>query len=715
MNWLTAPAISGCNDWVDLIQKLFSAGSSVVSLLGGEHRQQLKHELDRLERCMLHLPALINQAEWFIHKDTVAPLLHKLKDRVLDAHDLLDTFDYYYKRKVAAEGTRHLRADFSREIVNSDQVRKIREDIEFLDDKLALLIDRRAEMKRFDRFIRPDMDHSCDESRIRGREDQVEELLQWLGVLPWLQIGLACYASPSKRRIDATSIASTSKRTRRNTTMAVTTTVAATSSGQTRGFQCDDHRTNNVSALAIVGIGGIGKTTLAQKIFNDKRVHDHFDLRIWISVSNDFDVLRLTKEFTRRVLENEMHSDNLSCLQDFLAGGIIGAKKFLLVLDDVWDDMYMNHVSKWHKFIKPLQSSQLGSMILLTTRSQKVAQEVNKSKNFALEGLPPAIFKELFNDCAFGTDRSQYDPELDNIGSRILPHLKGCPLAAKTLGRLLNCMLNQDSWNDIARSELWELDQKNDDILPVLRLSYQYLPSHLRNCFSFCSMYPKGYQFDIHTLVENWKAAGLLESRSGTPSINGHTYFNDLLSRSLFQKAPSSSKYVMHDLIHDMAQLVSGNECFIIRSQTDLKNIPENVRHLSILESSGLNPNNCEILCKCKKLRSIVCHGIPSDIITPAVECWFKELTNIRILSFISCQLDHLPESIGNLKLLRYLNIADCTFENLPRSFWHLYNLQTVDAQNCRFHVIPEDYNLLVNLQKFNLRGNLVRGPGLVP
>ncbi|XP_052169291.1 putative disease resistance RPP13-like protein 1 [Oryza glaberrima] len=712
MNWLTAPAISGCNDWVELIQNLFSAGSSLLSLLGGEPREQLQHELDRLERCMLHLPSLINRAEWFIHKDTVATVLHQLKGRVLDAHDLLDTFNYHCKLKVEAEGTRHLRADFIMEIVSSDRVRKTREHIDYLDDKLALLIDRHAEMKRFDRFIRPDMDHSCDESRIRGRVNEVEELVRWLGILPApaLQLGTA---SSSKRRTDAASVASTSKRKR--TAVVSSNPVPSNCTTMAGGFQCDYQRTNNLSALAIVGIGGIGKTTLAQKIFNDKRVQDHFHLRIWISVSNDFDVLRLTKEFAQRVLENEMHSDNLPCLQGFLTGGIIGDKRFLLVLDDVWDDLYMNHESKWHKFIKPLQSSQLGSMILLTTRSQMVAEEVNKRRKFALEGLPPGIFKELFNDWAFGTDRLQYDPELDNIGSRILPHLKGCPLAAKTLGKLLNCMLNRDSWNDIATSELWELDQNNDDILPVLRLSYQYLPSHLRACFSFCSMYPKGYQFDIDTLVENWKAAGLLDSLKGTSSINGHKYFFDLLGRSLFQKAPSSSKYVMHDLIHDMAQLVSGNECYIIKSQKDLENIPENVRHLSMLESSGLNLYNCKLLCECKKLRSIVCHGIPSKIITPAVECWFKELTNIRILSFISCQLDHLPESIGNLKLLRYLNIAECTFENLPRSFWQLYNLQTVDAQNCRFHVIPEDYNLLVNLQKFNLRGTLVRGPGLVP
>lgn len=205
-----------------------------------------------------------------------------------------------------------------------------------------------------------------------------------------------------------------------------------------------------------------------------------------------------------------------------------------------------------------------------------------------MEGLPPDIFKEFFNDCAFGIDCSQYDPDLDNIGGGILPHLKGCPLAAKTLGRLLNCLLNRDSWNDIARSELWEVDQKNDDILPVLHLSYQYLPSHLRSCFSFCSMYPKGYQFDRDTLVDNWTAAGLLESLKGTPAINGPKCFNDLLDRSLFQKTPSSSKYVIHDLMHDMAQLVSGTECFIIKSQTDLEKIPENVRHLSILDSSGL-------------------------------------------------------------------------------------------------------------------------------
>lgn len=148
----------------------------------------------------------------------------------------------------------------------------------------------------------------------------------------------------------------------------------------------------------------------------------------------------------------------------------------------------------------------------------------------------------------------------------------------------------------------------------------------------------------------------------------------------------------------------------------ELQRIPEDVRHLSILNSSGIDSTKLECLSKFKKLRSLVCHGIPSDIVTPAAQCWFKELKNIRILSFISCRLNHLPESIGNLKLLRYLNIAECTLETLPRSFWRLYNLQVVNAQKCRLQDVPEDYRQQIKqMRRFRLRDTLVTQPSLVP
>lgn len=714
--------VSNANEWFEFLGTAFSAASLLLSRWrrrrqGDEaERRQLQWKgqdakMKQLHYCMLQLPDLIHHAEWlsFVKDDKeVAKLLPELKARVHDAYDLLEEFNHHHHHQqqlqldlgqdAAAEKAGD---DFLQSIAGGNTVREILDDLNCLRNTLEGVIDRhaRSEPHQIGKLLRPAMTSFYDKSKFRSLEDEVNELLELLGVK-------ICSARPHKRRIKGET-ASASKRTKRNSGVPSASTRTSCSN--------QEIASDNVTVLAISGIGGVGKTTLARQVYNDERVKGYFDVRIWISVSDDFNVKRLTKEFIEFTLANWMQSDNLCNLQQSLTESIVKFR-FLLVLDDVWDDVYANQDNRWQNFLEPLKSAQQGSAILLTTRSQRVADLVNENRHFRLEGLPPTIFDEFFEACAFGSDRCGVNPELNPIGKRIIPQLKRCPLAAETLGRLLKPMLDREHWNQIAGSELWELKQEKYDILPVLRLSYLYLPSYLRNCFLFCSMYPKNHQFDKDTLVNSWIAAGLVEScKGGKLESNGYQYFEDLLHRSLLQKesnSPTDSKYVMHKLIHDMAQLISEHECFIVKGETDLTKIPQGVRHLSIIGSSSLSETNLIMVCKYKTLRSIVCHGVETYILTAVAKYWFEELTKIRMLGFLSCEVNSLPENIDNLKLLRYLNISDCTFEELPQSFWRLQNLQIVDAQKCRVQQIPDDFNRLGNLQRFKLRGRIIKQPG---
>ena len=136
----------------------------------------------------------------------------------------------------------------------------------------------------------------------------------------------------------------------------------------------------------------------------------------------------------------------------------------------------------------------------------------------------------------FGPNSSNIDPKLERIGEKILPKLRGSPLAAKTLGRLLGMSLELSHWDRILKSQLWELQQKETDILPALRLSYMYLPLYLKRCFSFCAVYPKDYKFKKEDLVEIWVAEGLVEHQ---PNIllqhTGDQYFEELAHLSFFR------------------------------------------------------------------------------------------------------------------------------------------------------------------------------------
>lgn len=708
----TTSLVSDLNNWFEFLGTTFSAVSELLSRW--RHKQERRHgeaerrqlqwkeedaKMRQLNYCLLDLPDLINHAEWlsYIKDDKeVAKLLPDLKGRVNDAYDLLEEFRYHHQLQSEQPGD-----DFLKIITDGNLVREILDDLNCLRNTMGCIIDRRAraEPQQFGKLLRPAMSSFYDKSKVRTLHKEVDKVLELL------EVETCCSPGTRKRRISGKST-TISKRASRTDTVPCSTSARV---------ECTSEEAST-TVLAISGIGGVGKTTLARQVFNDERSKRNFDLRIWISVSDDFNVRRLTKEFIQSALENLMQSDNLCSLQQTLTERIVSLK-FLLVLDDVWDDVYTNQDNRWHDFLEPLKSARQGSAILLTTRSQRVADLVNGNMHFHLEGLPTTMFDEFFEACAFGVDHCVANPELNPIGKRIIPHLKRSPLAAETLGRILKPMLDREHWGWVAGRELWELKQEKYDILPILRLSYLYLPAHLRSCFLFCSMYPKGHQFDKDTLINTWIAAGLIEScKGGKLESNGHQYFAELLHRSLLHidaSSPTSSIYVIHELMHDMAKLVSENEWFVVKDETDLQKIPEDVRHLSIIGGTGLNETNLQMLCKYKKLRSVVCHGLDSDILTPAAKCWFEVLTKIRMLGFVSCKVNYLPENIGNLKLLQYLNIGECTFEELPPSFWQLKSLRIVDAQKCRIQQIPEEFNQLRGkLQRFKLRGIVVREPG---
>ncbi|CAL9095701.1 unnamed protein product [Musa acuminata var. zebrina] len=266
---------------------------------------------------------------------------------------------------------------------------------------------------------------------------------------------------------------------------------------------------NNLCVLPLLGIGGIGKTTLAQFVYNDATVRKHFELKIWVCVSDSFDVKRLTKEIIESVT-NEKQSDlmNLDTLQVILKVKI-ASKRFLLVLDDVWS-VDTHGLDEWQKLCAPLRFGAQGSMVMVTTRDLRIASIVGTMKEILLDGLEDDDYWELFKKCAFGSLNPEEHPELEAIGRKIAGKLKGSPLAAKTIGSLLRSNANKGYWRTTMESEVWELPQDENGVLSVLRLSYRYLPGHLKQCFTFCSLFPKAHEFYQDQLIQIWMAEGYI-------------------------------------------------------------------------------------------------------------------------------------------------------------------------------------------------------------
>ncbi|XP_057999888.1 putative disease resistance protein RGA1 [Hevea brasiliensis] len=327
-----------------------------------------------------------------------------------------------------------------------------------------------------------------------------------------------------------------------------------------------------IDVIPIVGIGGLGKTALSKLVYNDKRVQDHFQLKMWVCVSEDFDIKNLIEKIIKCVTSDGENRSNLEVeqLQKILREKI-GDKKYFLILDDVWNEDSM----RWDPLQELLFTGANGSKILVTTRSKKVASIMGTiPEPYELSGLPHDKCVALFTRCAFKEGEEKHYPNLLKIGDKIVEKCKGVPLAVKTLASLLLTNKDENYWKFIRDSELWKIEQKeNDKILPALRLSYEQLPAYLKKCFAYCSFYPKDYEYTSFALIQFWMAHGLLESTNENEDLEdiGWRYFQELGSRSFFQDFEDHDWYIdckMHDLVHDLALSLTQNEFSAITSTT---------------------------------------------------------------------------------------------------------------------------------------------------
>ncbi|XP_020195944.1 putative disease resistance protein RGA3 [Aegilops tauschii subsp. strangulata] len=664
------------------------ARSTILSQFSGTNEQGLDEELFRLKnglQCLRDtLPAmyeLIDRAEWRSHKHYVAELLPKLRDGVYDAEDLLDEFRWYMlKVKVDGNGSQSSFMDFFNSVIRGsfnkvDSIQKRLDNISMHLRGMGL----HDITIRFDKSVRPETSSFPDETKIFGRDMELKQIIE-----------LFCAPRNSS---DAHP-----KRQKGNSALDVSTSTSA------RNQVGNESRISDLLVLPIVGIGGVGKTTLAQHICSHEEVESHFDKIIWVCVSDDFDVKRLTKEVIQSCSEKYATTENLNLLQKIFSD-IARTEKLLIVLDDMWDDVLKENRKHWNRFCAPLRNVLPGSMMLITTRSPQVADKVGTMDPITLEGLEDDAFWKFFEVCVFESgSSSNNDPELEHIGRRIVPKLQGSPLAAKTLGRILRMNLQVAHWNDVLESELWKLSQEETEILPALRLSYMYLPFRLKRCFSFCAVYPKDYQFQKDRLAEIWVAEGFVEPQGDTPLQDiGCEYFNDLLNRSFFQEV--HGKYLIHDLLHDMAQKVSEHECFIVERESDFNDIPPNVRHLSILFGGDIDNASLLSLYHLTKLRTLLCEKPLANKKTPAslMEKWLSKLLYLRV---IVCDSTNELPAIGNLKHLRYLQILSASpFKSLPAEFCRLYNLQILRLEKCILESLPDDFSSLICLQRLESHG----------
>ncbi|XP_017426261.2 putative disease resistance protein RGA3 [Vigna angularis] len=341
-------------------------------------------------------------------------------------------------------------------------------------------------------------------------------------------------------------------------------------------------------------MGGLGKTTLAKQVFNDNRVCKHFDLTIWVCVSDDFNTMTILQSIIECITGQNPNLDSLEAMRKKVAE-VLRGMRYLLVLDDVWNE----DQEKWKQLMGKLQCARAakGATILVTTRLEEVASTMQTHPAYHLKELSGDDSWSLFKHNAFGPNREEME-ELVSIGKEIVTKCVGSPLAIKTLGSLLRDESDVKQWQNVRESEIWDIREESssatgeeNSIMRALKLSYFNLDLSLRRCFSFCAIFPKDFEIDKEELIHLWMANGFIKCEGNIEVEDvGNKVWKKLYSRSFFQEAKYDEfgmirNFKIHDLFHDLAQSIMGEECVVI-VKGRLTPLPTRVHYASLLNSS---------------------------------------------------------------------------------------------------------------------------------
>ncbi|WVZ50134.1 hypothetical protein U9M48_001420 [Paspalum notatum var. saurae] len=507
--------------------------------------------------------------------------------------------------------------------------------------------------------------------------------------------------------------------------------------------------------VPICGLGGMGKSTLAQLVFNDDMIIKTYGHRIWVYVSQDFNLLKIGSSIISQLRVQRGHQQNgdhqnsnlqviQQCLDDILHG-----KKVLIVLDDLWekdDDRLRNLKSMLHVNNK-------GSTIdvIVTTRKEEIARKFSTSEPYNLPPLMDYICWEIIKRISKFDDKFN-KKELEQIGLDIAKKCGGVPLAANALGYILQSK-ELHEWKNINNNDIWN-GTSEDHLLQSLMLSYQSMPQKLRICFSYCAIFSKGHNIVEDDLIHQWSALDFVTPLKGKEYIkqllgistlveisNGMQYLSFQISRK------QVVQYTMHDLVHDLARFILADELIIFYGTSKrnaharkycrysllteydqtmkLANIlPSKIRALCLSDSGKLDiPRGAFSFSKClRTLNFSECSGIllPASIgqmkqlrclIAPRVqnesfpEC-ITELVKLQYLNISeSSQISTLPESLSKLGCLEYLGLSGCSsMSKLPESFGDLKCMLHLDMSGCSgISVLPASFGKLTNLQHLEL------------
>lgn len=452
--------------------------------------------------------------------------------------------------------------------------------------------------------------------------------------------------------------------------------------------------------VCIVGEAGVGKTTLAQVIYNHPNVKEAFDLKGWVFLSQKFDSNDLLKNISRSFAadqhpyDSEMGPEPLqasSCPSDHDISSIIQNNRFFLVLDSAKDNL--QHT--WKTLSAKLTGAAAGSIVLVTTRSEVIAGSIV----ITLGSMPTDVLSTILKHHAFGINKKN---NLESIGEEIAAKLHGLPLLAEVIGRLLRMKLDEGHWRNVSESEWW--DNYGDlaitnPALPSVTVTLEFLSDHLKKCLGYCSMFPSNYLFDKNKLAHMWMSDSMQQHHEFVYETREIQWFDELFDRSLIQPTVQKNKYIVNEKIKEISALITQTGCYTVEDSTRPKANLYGFSHIAINKgdfdvSMGLREHT--------KARSILFFDGQRTIkLNTALATILPQPSAMRVLdlSCIESKMRRPPDVIRTYSHLRYLDLSFTGITMFPDSFCGLHHLKVLGMRGCRFREMPRAMNKLVNLR----------------
>ncbi|XP_022893220.1 probable disease resistance protein At1g61300 isoform X1 [Olea europaea var. sylvestris] len=455
---------------------------------------------------------------------------------------------------------------------------------------------------------------------------------------------------------------------------------------------------NGVSSIGIYGMGGVGKTTLAQCIYNELKNENLFYGNIfWFTVSQDLNIYKLQNDIGKALNLDLFDEDDEHKRAAKLGWALERRKKFVLILDDVWNSFPYQKIG-----ISPSHAEYEFKMIVIS-RSLEVCLKMECQECLKVDILSDEEAWELFMNKH--SNGKELPPKVKEIAREVVKECAGLPLAIVTMAGSLRGVVDIREWRD-ALEELKESCVGQDDmenkVFPILLWSFNRLRDPiLKSCFLYCSLYPEDFHINRYELIQNFISEEMMERRTSRQAYfdQGHKILNKLVNVCLLETW-GGEHVKMHDLIRDMALKITKDK-WMVKAGLQLKEIPKEQEWKEDLDKVSLMRNNINNIWsvaspKCPKLSTLLLNFCPLKSIP---DSFFLHMRGLHVLNLSNTLIEYLPNSISGLEELNALLLGGCQRLKFVPPLENLKALKELDLSYTGIKEIPRGVESLTNLK----------------